>query len=71
MKDLHLSKDEWEKLSELYRQAQNTPLILIGGRDLSQTAWDAVRNYMRELGRKYRVNPRQIRFKPPKNQASQ
>lgn len=70
MKDLHLTSKEWDKLSELHKKARTTPVMLIGGIDISEAAWDAVRRYMEELGRKYKVDPRQTRFRPPKKEGA-
>ena len=59
-----LTKEEHEELTNLYREAEITPVIgfsvaqMIEGRDLASLAWDRVRAKMKELGIKYGYNPK-------------
>lgn len=52
-----ISADEIKKLTELYLNAQNTPMIKFTSdpneKDLSTRAWDVVREFQKELGIKY------------------
>lgn len=62
-KEIILSKDDKEKLAELYHKAQTTPVIAfnleaaVGGEDMSTLAWNHVREFMDILGKKYVFNP--------------
>lgn len=51
----YITVEEKEKLFKLYKIAQNTPVIMMGGRDISMNVWDVVREYMDELAKKYGV----------------
>ncbi len=49
-----ISKEEASKLFELFKTAQDTPVILLFGKhNLSADAWDRVREHQQELGKKY------------------
>jgi hypothetical protein len=64
-----LTKEEYQELTNLYHEAQTTPVIgfsvdqMIQGRDLASLAWDSVRAKMDELGRKYGYNPKVAQIK--------
>ena len=59
-----LTKEEHEELTNLYHEAQTTPVIalscadMLSGRDWASQAWDRVRAKMDELGKKYGYNPK-------------
>lgn len=59
---MKLSTEDMENLNKLYADAQNTPVILLGGvTDISALAWKQVANKMDELGEKYGFNPRTMK----------
>ncbi|MCK4526322.1 hypothetical protein KAW18_03025 [candidate division WOR-3 bacterium] len=56
--EIKLSKDDREKLAELYQKAQTTPVIFVGGcEDMVTIAWNSVRKFMDKLGEKYDFDP--------------
>ena len=48
-----ISEVDLNKLLELYKKAQNTPVMLVGSVDLSQEAWNEAGIFQQELGKKY------------------
>jgi len=51
-----LSESDLKKLLELYNTARTTPVISLTGKaedDWSKLAWDSVREFQQELGKKY------------------
>jgi len=63
-----ITKDELEELKDLTREAEDIPPIfilpedsLLHNRDLSSYAWDLVRDYWFELGKKYGFDPRKVK----------
>jgi hypothetical protein len=62
-----LTKEELTKLLELTNAAKNTPVIYVGvdvgpgSNSWADDAWDAVREYWRELGKKYNFDPESVR----------
>lgn len=67
MQPIILNKEELDHLKELTREASNTPVIamsshdILTGRDWSSMAWDQVRYYWQELGRKYGFDPEEVK----------
>ncbi len=59
-----LSAEEHAKLLELHRHARTTPYLVFGqhGENTADSAWDGVRRYMDELGRKYGYDPKTARI---------
>ncbi len=63
MKQVTLEEADFKKLVELYTKAQRTPMIAmsvadgIAGRDWSTMAWNEVRAFMDQLGKKYGYKP--------------
>lgn len=53
--DLFVTEEEKNKVFDLFKIAQTTPVILVQGNDLSQSAWDSLRKHMDELAEKYGV----------------
>ena len=57
-----LTDEEHKKMIELHDRALNTPVIVLGKTmttpDLATTAWNEVRAYMDELGKKYGYDPK-------------
>ena len=58
-----LSEEDRKNLVDLYTTAETTPVLYLSGRPPSAAdlAWDAVRNFMDELGKKYSFNPAQMK----------
>jgi hypothetical protein len=58
---MKLSEEEHQRLTALYKTAQTTPVIKLTSnpneKDWATAAWDKVREYMDELGRKYGYDP--------------
>jgi hypothetical protein len=56
---MKISIEESDKLKELHQTASTTPVITLsmGSPDASSLAWNRVREYMDELGKKYGYNP--------------
>ena len=60
---MKITDEENKKLQDLYKEAQNTPVIAMSvkdgmeGRDWATQAWNRVREYMDELGKKYGYDP--------------
>ena len=60
---IKLSNDDKDKLAELYHRAQTTPVIAFdsaaarAGEDMATLAWNSMRKFMDELGKKYGYNP--------------
>lgn len=56
---MKITEKENKKLQDLYKIAQTTPVITmkVGEKDWATEAWDRVRDYMDELGKKYGYNP--------------
>ncbi len=74
MKTFKLTEEEHEKVVELYKTAQNTPVVLLFGKtDLSKEAWDAVRRYMDYLAHKHGYDPEtgQISMDSPEFEAEE
>jgi hypothetical protein len=65
-KAIKLSEEDREKLAKLYETAQKTPMIalssqdMLEGRDFASLAWNDVRNFMNELGKKYGFDPKKV-----------
>ena len=62
---VQLTGQEHALLVKLYRDAQETPVLVYGhepGQDTSSNAWTVVRNYMDRLGKKYGYDPRTARI---------
>jgi hypothetical protein len=63
-----LTKEEHDKLVELYERAQTTPVIALSvadglaGRDFATLAWNRVQEYMDKLGAKYLYEPTKARI---------
>ena len=61
---LQVTQEECDKLTELYKRAQNTPVIAMSvqdgleGNDFASLAWKDVEKYMDELGQKYGYDPK-------------
>jgi len=61
---IKLSEEDRKKLAKLYETAQTTPMIAMSmqdgleGRDWATLAWNEVRNFMDELGKKYGYDPK-------------
>lgn len=62
---MKIEKEDYDKLRELYKEAQNMPAIVsTDTKELfmkgtwADQAWDAVRQCMDELGRKYDYDPK-------------
>ena len=72
MKTFTLSDEEHKKLLELYQRAENTPVMAmsvadgLAGRDFASTAWNEVRNFMDELGKKYGYKAQTAQIDPEK-----
>lgn len=64
---MKLELDELKKLLELTDRATNMPVIAmsvedgIKGMDWATLAWNNVRDYWQELGKKYNFNPEHVR----------
>ena len=54
-----LTTEEREKAAELYKDAQTTPVVTmgVGHKDWATQAWDRLRDYLNELGKKYGYDP--------------
>jgi hypothetical protein len=65
---MKITKEECDKLVELYRKAGNTPMIKFTSdpkeKDLSTLAWDNVRSFYDELGKKYNFDPKEKCINP-------
>jgi hypothetical protein len=63
---IKLSNEDREKLAKLYKTAETTPVIaftcqdMAEGRDFASLAWNDVRNFMDELGKKYGFDPKKV-----------
>ena len=59
MKTFQLTDEEYKKLIELYARAERAPMIIMqmGQPSWSEQAWDRVREYLNELGKKYGYVP--------------
>ena len=55
-----ISQNDLEKLLELHKSAQTTPMIKFSSdpkeKDLSTLAWDVLRDFQIELGKKYQYD---------------
>jgi len=60
-----LEKEEIKKLLELYNMAQNTPVIKMTSdpneKDFATLAWDEVREFQIELGKKYHYDWQKVK----------
>ena len=62
-----LEKADLDKLVELTKEAQQTPVIAmsmadgLAGRDWATLAWDRVRGKWAELGKKYGFDPTRVK----------
>jgi len=67
---MKITEQELGKLLELYRSAENAPVIAMSvqegleGKDWATQAWNKVRDYMDELGMKYGYEPGQCAIHP-------
>ena len=54
---MKVTKEESDKLTKMWKEAQNTPVIIIasGTKSFAEVAWDRVREYMDEIAKKYGV----------------
>ena len=65
-----LTSEEHSRLMELYQKARNTPMIAmttqdaLSGKDWATQAWDEVRAYMDELGKRYGYIPQTAQISP-------
>ena len=56
---IKLSEEDRKKIVELVQRAENTPVIALSsqdmmeGKDFASLAWKDVREFMKELGKKY------------------
>jgi hypothetical protein len=56
---MKIAEEEYKELMRLYKEAQETPVVALSTEELltrgswSDQAWNRVREYMDELGRKY------------------
>jgi len=50
-----VTRKEADELRELYKDAQEAPYMLIGSSNPSESAWDAVRDYMDNIATKYNI----------------
>lgn len=59
MKSIKLNEEDRQKLVKLYHKAQITPVIIIGFgiEDQATLAWNRVRKFMDELGKRYGFDP--------------
>lgn len=61
---IQLSPEEYKIMVELYQRAKTTPVIgfstkqMLEGKDLASLAWNDVRKYQEEMGRKYGYDPK-------------
>jgi len=56
-----ITEEEEQHLRELYRRANETPVIWVGGTaDLASQAWSNVARYYEELGKKYGFKPNEV-----------
>ena len=64
---IQLTEEELKHLIELTKKAENTPVIAMSleagmkGRDWATLAWNDVRDYWHELGRKYDFDPTKVK----------
>jgi hypothetical protein len=63
-----ITEEELQELKELTSQAETVPPVfilpedsLLHNRDLGSYAWDVVRDYWLELGKKYGFDPRKVK----------
>jgi len=63
MKNFTITEEEHKKLLKLYDEATSTPVMIVGGVDISAHAWKSVKDYMEELGKKYGYNPQTAKIK--------
>lgn len=67
IKKFTLSKEDWDKLMELSKEARSTPVIALSvadglaGRDFASRAHDNVYDYWYEMGLKYGFNSHTIK----------
>ncbi len=52
-----IDTDDLKRLAELWKKAENTPMISIGTVQLGTQAWQKVKDFFDELGKKYGFNP--------------
>ena len=70
MVKIKITEEENNKLQELYKTAQTTPVIApsvqagLEGRDLATLAWNDVRDYMDALAKKYNYDPTKYAVDP-------
>lgn len=68
MEKIKLQEAEIKKLKELTETARTTPVIALStkdalsGKDWSTLAWNEVRDYWKELGKKYGFNPEDVQI---------
>ncbi len=63
MTQVTLSPEDHARLVELYRIAQTTPVLYFApGRDTASSAWEEVRRFMDELGKRYGYDPRKAQI---------
>ena len=53
---IKLSEEELDKYRDLVKDAQTTPVILIGDVDMSAQAWNRVQYFMRDMATKYKYD---------------
>jgi hypothetical protein len=58
---IKLTEEELKKILELNDSASKIPVIFVGGRSMAASAWDNVRDYWDELGKKYDFNPEEVK----------
>lgn len=60
---MKLEEEDKERLLELYRSAETTPVISFGvnQKSMAENAWDMVRAKFKELGEKYGFDPEDIK----------
>lgn len=65
---MQVTREECDKLQALYKRAGETPMIKFTSnpeeKDLSRLAWDDVRDYYDELGKKYNFDPSKQAINP-------
>jgi len=60
---MEVTQEECDKLTRLYKQAEDTPVMALSvkdgleGRDFASQAWNLVREYMDALAKKYNYDP--------------
>jgi len=60
---MKLEEEDKNRLLELYRSAESTPVITfgVGQKSFAESAWDMVRAKFKELGEKYSFDPKDIK----------